>query len=205
MKDTVNSTDAEVPEAEAEGDGEAETEGTLKGESIYEMNVEDAPITTDVGIEVWPSFCSLFPRLSFCRPLLTLTIGRKRCYKTSGGRATKARKEAQESTKPAQEKYGLFFLFLVHELIFSFLLLSFLLFSFLFSCFPASEISFQNLVGAPYNVVHKSHVNFDYQWTGDAVAEAFEMKEKIGQGYLSPPLPSLLPPSPLPSSLSLYL
>eukprot|EP00026_Physarum_polycephalum_P003536 Phypoly_transcript_03549.p1 GENE.Phypoly_transcript_03549~~Phypoly_transcript_03549.p1 ORF type:complete len:537 (-),score=106.48 Phypoly_transcript_03549:711-2321(-) len=45
-----------------------------------------------------------------------------------------------------------------------------------------SEANLSNLVGTPYNVVHKSHVNFDYQWSGDAVAEAFEYKEKIGQG-----------------------
>lgn len=59
------------------------------------------------------------------------------------------------------------------------------LFFFFFSSFQkiASEVNLQNLVGTPYNVVHKSHVNFDYQWTGDAVAEAFEYKEKIGQGY----------------------
>lgn len=37
-------------------------------------------------------------------------------------------------------------------------------------------------MGTPYNVVHKSHVNFDYQWTGKDIVEAFEFKEKLGQG-----------------------
>jgi len=30
--------------------------------------------------------------------------------------------------------------------------------------------------------VHKSHVDFDYQWTGTDVSESFEYKEKLGQG-----------------------
>lgn len=58
---------------------------------------------------------------------------------------------------------------------------------FFFFNFKKNTVSEQNLssslVGTPFNVVHKSHVNFDYQWTGDNVAESFEYKEKLGQGY----------------------
>eukprot|EP01091_Cochliopodium_minus_P011563 TRINITY_DN3311_c0_g2_i2.p1 TRINITY_DN3311_c0_g2~~TRINITY_DN3311_c0_g2_i2.p1 ORF type:complete len:925 (-),score=275.28 TRINITY_DN3311_c0_g2_i2:403-3177(-) len=37
-------------------------------------------------------------------------------------------------------------------------------------------------VGSPYNVVHKVHVNFDYQWTGQKPEEVFRIDEKLGQG-----------------------
>ena len=38
----------------------------------------------------------------------------------------------------------------------------------------------QSVVGTPYNVVHKVHVNFDYQWTGQKPEEVFRLDEKLG-------------------------
>eukprot|EP01132_Coremiostelium_polycephalum_P002651 gene2651-3291_t len=37
-------------------------------------------------------------------------------------------------------------------------------------------------VGLPFNIVHKTHVDFEYKWTGANVEESFEFKEKLGQG-----------------------
>jgi hypothetical protein len=84
--DNLNSTEAEVPETEAEGDeGERENaEGGLKkGESIYEISVEDAPII-DVGIEVLLSQHLCFICYYYYLPLKTgrkgwCKIRRRRC------------------------------------------------------------------------------------------------------------------------------
>lgn len=118
-----------MPDAEAEADGELEREnsdGSLKkGESIYEITVEDAPIMNDMSIE------------------------------------EESENIKEEESSPAKQEKK-------HRRVPSLLR-------------KTSEVNLANLVGTPYNVVHKSHVNFDYQWSGDA-AEAFEYKEKIGQG-----------------------
>jgi len=37
-------------------------------------------------------------------------------------------------------------------------------------------------VSLPYNVVHESHVDFDFQWTGTKPEELFQFKQCIGQG-----------------------
>ncbi|KYR01844.1 putative protein serine/threonine kinase [Tieghemostelium lacteum] len=37
-------------------------------------------------------------------------------------------------------------------------------------------------VGLPFNVQHKTHVDYEYKWTGANVEESFEFKEKLGQG-----------------------
>ena len=37
-------------------------------------------------------------------------------------------------------------------------------------------------VGAPYNVVHETHVGFDFMWTGKDPNELFEFRECIGKG-----------------------
>eukprot|EP00002_Diphylleia_rotans_P027259 TRINITY_DN5460_c0_g1_i4.p1 TRINITY_DN5460_c0_g1~~TRINITY_DN5460_c0_g1_i4.p1 ORF type:complete len:593 (+),score=122.13 TRINITY_DN5460_c0_g1_i4:65-1843(+) len=37
-------------------------------------------------------------------------------------------------------------------------------------------------IGVPYNVIHKSHVDFDFQWTMQNPKETFEMLELLGTG-----------------------
>ena len=37
-------------------------------------------------------------------------------------------------------------------------------------------------VGNPYNVVHKVHVNFNYEWSGQNPEQVFRIDEKLGQG-----------------------
>eukprot|EP01133_Synstelium_polycarpum_P004281 gene4281-4998_t len=37
-------------------------------------------------------------------------------------------------------------------------------------------------VGLPFNLVHKTHVDFELKWTGANLEDAFEFKEKLGQG-----------------------
>lgn len=37
-------------------------------------------------------------------------------------------------------------------------------------------------VGIPFNVVHKQHVDFDYNWSGGNPKDLFEFQEKIGEG-----------------------
>lgn len=37
-------------------------------------------------------------------------------------------------------------------------------------------------VGLPYNLKHKVHVNFDFQWSGQNPSEVFILQEKLGEG-----------------------
>ncbi|GAM22098.1 hypothetical protein SAMD00019534_052730 [Acytostelium subglobosum LB1] len=37
-------------------------------------------------------------------------------------------------------------------------------------------------VGLPFNLVHKTHVDFEYKWSGSNLEDSFEFKEKLGQG-----------------------
>ncbi|EFA75800.1 putative protein serine/threonine kinase [Heterostelium album PN500] len=37
-------------------------------------------------------------------------------------------------------------------------------------------------VGLPFNLVHKTHVDFEYKWSGANLEDSFEFKEKLGQG-----------------------
>lgn len=37
-------------------------------------------------------------------------------------------------------------------------------------------------VGNPYNLKHKVHVNFDFQWSGQNPVEMFDIQEKLGEG-----------------------
>lgn len=37
-------------------------------------------------------------------------------------------------------------------------------------------------ITSPYNVQHKSHVNFNFKWAGDDPEELFEMRQMLGQG-----------------------
>ena len=38
-------------------------------------------------------------------------------------------------------------------------------------------------IGTPYNIQHKTHVDFDYKWTGQDPAKVFEFNQKLGEGY----------------------
>jgi hypothetical protein len=38
-------------------------------------------------------------------------------------------------------------------------------------------------VGLPYNVVHKVHVDFNWDWSGEKPEDIFELEELLGQGY----------------------
>jgi hypothetical protein len=37
-------------------------------------------------------------------------------------------------------------------------------------------------ISRPYNVVLKSHVDFNFTWTGQKPEELFELKEELGRG-----------------------
>jgi hypothetical protein len=56
---------------------------------------------------------------------------------------------------------------------------------YLFWVVSANIVSFTHCsltMSHPYNIVHKSHVDFDYQWSGQDVDKAFNFQEKLGQG-----------------------
>jgi hypothetical protein len=38
-------------------------------------------------------------------------------------------------------------------------------------------------IGRPFNVVHKYHVTFEFEWQGNNPEEIFRIEEKLGQGY----------------------
>jgi hypothetical protein len=38
-------------------------------------------------------------------------------------------------------------------------------------------------IGAPFDVQHRIHVDFDYKWTGEEPSSAFTLNEMIGEGY----------------------
>ena len=38
------------------------------------------------------------------------------------------------------------------------------------------------MISDPFNVVHKTHVDFEYKWSGQNPNEAFEFEEKLGEG-----------------------
>lgn len=39
-----------------------------------------------------------------------------------------------------------------------------------------------SVVGMPMKVVHKVHIDKDYNWSGQDPDEVFELKEKLGEG-----------------------
>jgi hypothetical protein len=40
-------------------------------------------------------------------------------------------------------------------------------------------------IGTPYNIQHKTHVDFDYKWTGQDPDQVFELTQKLGEGYVA--------------------
>ena len=36
----------------------------------------------------------------------------------------------------------------------------------------------------PFNVQHKVHVNFDYEWSGEDPKENFQLVQVLGEGYV---------------------
>jgi len=40
----------------------------------------------------------------------------------------------------------------------------------------------QKQIGAPFDVQHKIHVNFEYQWTGEESTSVFNLEQRIGEG-----------------------
>lgn len=53
----VNNTDADAEEADGDGEPDANEGYLRRGETVYEMSVEDAPIVMDLGIEVRTIVC----------------------------------------------------------------------------------------------------------------------------------------------------